>query len=353
MHNSLAPRGPPKEPEERVSSRSRILSALVGLLLAAGLLAYAFSRGGVDSIQQALAQATFAVLAPAVACEVIVQLARSLKWTAILRTHAPVKFRNVLSAVLLGGASTHLVPLRLDEVLRAGLLSRREGLPMATVLGTVALDRIFEVLVLGVLVGMLALFGDLQAWMRAGAAVMWTAFVLVLAAVVFFLRYEEAVKDRLAGAANPWVRAAEPALGRLAAGLRALPTGSGLFVAIAGAAIEWGAVVALYSWLLHAYEASAGLAGGVLLALGSAFAYAIPNVPGAVGSFETLQTMLLEAGTTLDAETALALALTAHAVLIIPITAAGVVVAGFEWRRWGTLAAPDDAAPHDGEPPAL
>jgi hypothetical protein len=148
----------------------------LGLLIAAGLMAYAFSRGGVDSITRALQNATFGLLAPAVLCEVVVQLARSLKWTAILRTVAPVKFRNVLSAVVLGGASTHLVPLRLDEVLRAGLLSRREGIPMATVLGTVALDRIFEVLVLGVLVGLVALSGDLQPWMRAGAAVMWVGF---------------------------------------------------------------------------------------------------------------------------------------------------------------------------------
>jgi len=316
-------------------------------VIAAALLAYAFSRGGVDAIGRALSQATFAVLAPAVLCEVVVQLARSLKWTAILRTVAPVKFRNVLSAVVLGGASTHLVPLRLDEVLRAALLARRERIPMATVLGTVALDRIFEVLVLGVLVGIVALSGDLQPWMRAGAAVMWTGFVVVVAGVLVFLRFEDRMTRFVADHGSGWVASAAPVLGRLAAGLRSLPRGRALAVAIGGAAIEWSAVVVLYGWLLHAYEAGAAASGAIVLALGSAFAYAIPNVPGAVGSFETMQTMLIEAGTSLDAEAALALALTAHAVLIVPITVAGVFVAALEWRRGGGLLPPLDE-PADG-----
>jgi len=307
----------------------------------------------VDSIHRALAQATFAVLAPAVACEVVAQLARSLKWTAILRTVAPVKFRNVVSAVVLGGASTHLVPLRLDEVLRAGLLARREGIPMATVLGTVALDRIFEVLVLGVLVGFVALSGDLQPWMRAGAAVMWTGFVVVTAGVLVFLKFEASLRGWVADRTSGWIAASAPVLGRLADGLRSLPRGKALAVAIGGAAVEWSAVVALYGWMLHSYDAGSGAGGAVLLALGSAFAYAIPNVPGAVGSFETMQTMLIEAGTHLDSETALALALTAHAVLIVPITLAGVVVAAFEWRRGGALLplldADGEGSPQDGE----
>lgn len=324
-----------------MSSR-RIASALLGLLIAAGLMTYAFSRGGVDSITRALQNATFGLLAPAVLCEVVVQLARSLKWTAILRTVAPVKFRNVLSAVVLGGASTHLVPLRLDEVLRAGLLSRREGIPMATVLGTVALDRIFEVLVLGVLVGLVALSGDLQPWMRAGAALMWMGFVLVTGGVLVLLRFEDAIRARIAQATTPWIQAAAPVLGRLAAGLRSLPRGRALAIAIGSAAVEWSAVVALYAWLLHAYEAGTGVAGAIVLSLGSAFAYAIPNVPGAFGSFETMQTMLLETGTTLNAEAALALALTAHAVLIVPITAAGVLVAFLEWKRGGSLLPPTE-----------
>jgi uncharacterized protein (TIRG00374 family) len=305
-------------------------------------LIYAFSRGGVSALGQAFSQASVAVLAPAVACEVVVQLARALKWTAILRTHAPVKFGNVLSAVVLGGASTHLVPLRLDEVLRAGLLGRREGIPMATVLGTVALDRIFEVFVLGILLGVVAMSGDLQPWMRAGAAIMLAGFLVVVVGVLVFLRSEAALQERWAASENPRIRNLGAALGSLAEGLRAFPRGRALAVAIAAAAIEWSAVVALYSWLLHAYNAGTGLAEGILLALGSAFAYAIPNVPGAVGSYEILQTMLIESETSLNAEAALALALTGHAVIIVPITVAGVAVALFEWRRWGSLNAPEE-----------
>ena len=72
------------------------------------------------------------------------------------------------------------------------------------------------------------------------------------------------------------------------------------------------------------------------MALGNAVAYAVPNVPGALGTYEAVQTSVLTAPSVgLDHGEAMAVALAAHAVLMIPVTACGLALALWEWRRGG------------------
>jgi glycosyltransferase 2 family protein len=319
---------------ERVD-RSRIAAGLVGVLLAGALLAWSFNRAGFAAIAEALAAFSVAALIPALICETVVQLSKALKWTAILSGLKPVKYRNALSAVVLGAASTHLVPLRLDEVLRAALLARREGLPAPAVLGTVAIDRVVEVLIAGVLLGAVALGPGLPSWMRAGAAVLWGGFAFVVLALIVFLKTEGRWADRLKASKVPGFAAAAEVLGSLATGLRSLPRGKALIGVGIGAIGEWGATIAFYAWMLKVFSVDAGGTLSVVMALGNTVAYAVPNVPGAIGTYEALQSGILEQAAQLPEATALAIALAAHGVLMVPVTVAGLGVGLLEWRRGG------------------
>ena len=71
------------------------------------------------------------------------------------------------------------------------------------------------------------------------------------------------------------------------------------------------------------------------MALGNTVAYAVPNVPGAIGTYEALQSGILEQAAQLPEATALAIALAAHGVLMVPVTVAGLGVGLLEWRRGG------------------
>lgn len=291
-----------------------------------------------EKVWLALAGLTFLGVLPALACEAGVQLSKALKWTAILRAIGPVRYVSAASAVVIGAAATHLVPLRLDELLRAAVLGRREGIEPSKVLGTVAIDRVIEVLVAGVLLGIIAFSGELHGWMHEGAQVLWGGFLIGVVLLVGFVSSEEAVRKRLSASALPGVAAAAGALGSLAEGLRSLPRGTALAGVLLGSLGEWTATVLFYVWTLHVFAIEAPLSVALLMALGNAVAYAVPNVPGAWGPFEMVQTsILMAAGLSITAEEAMAVALAAHAVLMIPVTVVGAVLGVVEWHRGGPI----------------
>ncbi len=321
----------------------RIIAGILGILIAAGLLGWSFERAGGQAIRQALSAFSLWALLPALLCEAVVQGSKALKWTAILSGLKPVRYRSALSAVVVGAASTHLVPLRLDEVVRATLLARREGLPVPAVLGTVALDRVVEVLVAGALLAVVALGPGLPPWMHAGAGVLWVGFAVVVGSMAVFLKTEGAWAGRLAATGMPGARVASDALTSLATGLRTLPSPRARAAIALGAAGEWGATIVFYAWMLHVFGVRSEGALPVVMALGNTVAYAVPNVPGAIGTFEALQAGILEHVAQVPQATALAVALAAHGVLMVPVTLAGALVGALEWRRGGLGAqdAPD------------
>ena len=80
------------------------------------------------------------------------------------------------------------------------------------------------------------------------------------------------------------------------------------------------------------------------MAIGNSVAYTVPNVPGALGMYEGVQAGILETLAGLEPSQALAVALASHAILMIPVTAAGLLIGAFELR---SAAAPGEPLPHE------
>jgi uncharacterized protein (TIRG00374 family) len=271
---------------------------------------------------------------PLLLCEVVVQLAKGLKWTAILRTAHPVRYSSALRGVVIGAAATHLVPLRLDEVIRTGVVARREKIAPGMVFGTVVVDRITEILILGVVLAGLALVSSglpqtfvQAAWALGGGA------TLVLVSCFLLVRWGGSIQSHLP-TGHRWERLSG-ALSSLILGLRSLPRGRNLVLLVAGALCEWTATVVFYLLILHMAAINAAPGLSILLALGNTVSYALPNLPAALGVFEVIQGSMLEAVASLDPATAAALALSAHALLMFPVTLAGLILGFFEWRSMG------------------
>lgn len=105
--------------------RSRVwLASAGGVAVAVLLLAWAFDRAGGARFTEALDDLATWILVPALVCEVTVWGCKAWKWTGILASTKRVRYLSALRALLVGGAATHLVPLRIDELLRAKILLR-------------------------------------------------------------------------------------------------------------------------------------------------------------------------------------------------------------------------------------
>jgi len=313
-----------------------IVPAVLGLALAAGLVTWALRRAGGERFVESLAQAEWVYLLPVVLCEIAVHIAKAWKWTGLLAPVKKVRLGSALSAVLVGGAATQVIPLRLDELLRAKVLSDAEDLSSASVLATVAVDRIIEILVLGSLIGVIALAGPPPGALGTAWRVLAVVFGVGVVGLLVFLRLEAPITDRLRawdGALSGLVTKGADMATDIARTLRAIPSGAALGRVVTGTAVEWGAVIIGYGFVLAAFGITAPLRVPLTLSLGGAAAYGVPNVPGAIGTFEAALVSLLEPLLGLPPADALAIAVTAHLLLTIPVTLAGAAVALHLWVR--------------------
>ena len=325
--------------------RRHLIQGLLGIGLAVALLTACLYRAEPAKLIKSFGALTLSAAIPALLCEVTVQLSKALKWKAILSRVKTVRYRSTLSAVVVGAATTHLLPLRLDEVVRSALLARRAHIAPGTVLGTVAIDRIIELIIAGSVLLGASLLLDLPDWMVTSTWILGGALGLAVLSALLMIKTESPVREWLNSSrlrAGPWMARGITSINQ---GLKSLPSGRALLLVIIGTVGEWGATILFYLWMLHVFAISCGGEVPLIMAIGNSVAYMVPNVPGALGMYEGVQAGILETLAGIPPSQALAVALASHAILMIPVTACGLLIGALEFRSAGTTDSPT-------EPPA-
>ncbi len=84
---------------------------------------------------------------------------RALRWKMMFEAlgYTP-RFINLLGTIMINYLANLGIP-RSGEVIRAGLISQYEDIPIEKALGTIFTDRIFDVLMLAIVIGLAMLFG--------------------------------------------------------------------------------------------------------------------------------------------------------------------------------------------------
>lgn len=141
--------------EQAKSIAKFLLFAGLGL----GLLYFAFVNLELDydKVIDGFRQANYGWIAAALLCSLISHLARALRWNLMLEPLGtkPSAF-NAFNAVMIGYLFNFAIP-RMGEVSRCGVLTRTDHIPMNRSLGTVVVERIFDLIIL-MLVSIMVLF---------------------------------------------------------------------------------------------------------------------------------------------------------------------------------------------------
>lgn len=329
------------------SLRKRLFQ--VGSFALAGGLLYLALRG-VDFAQvgRDLARASWAWLVPLAVITLASHWLRAWRWTLFLDAlpaetapDRPVSVRGAFGALMIGYMVNYAAP-RLGEVVRTANVSSRYGVRFSAALGTVVVERVFDVAVLALafLTVPLVFAGRLTPLreLLLEPAALWAdrlplgilSLVAAAVAVAGFLVYRRLV---LADDGRPSGRVRR-ALGAFGDGVRGILRTPHRGV-LAGTTLAMWACYALMAWLpflLFGYEQSYGItltdAWGIMLI--GAIGVVLPS-PGGVGTYHyiTIQTLvLLFAMPQAEAAT---YALVAHAgqlVLYVTVGFASLVVQG-------------------------
>ena len=108
-------------------TRSVWARTILGLVVAASLLALVLLRTDLDATVDSLGEANFAYLPLAMIVFAFAVWFQALRWRYLLRPLVDVPALRLYPVVFVGHFANSLVPLRAGEVLRALVVNRREG----------------------------------------------------------------------------------------------------------------------------------------------------------------------------------------------------------------------------------
>jgi len=267
------------------------LRIAVSLALSAAFLWAAVRGVSWSETAQALAAARLGYMVPIFVMAIVSLYCRALRWRVLMRPLGEVQRQSIFSATAMGFAANMLLPLRAGEVLRPWLLARREGLRLAPVVATVAVERLFDMATLLFFFGVATLTLPLPPeWKRYGWLFLGTfvAFLGVLALLLRAPRETVAALDRLLTPlpeklSGPVLRAVH----QFADGLGALKSGSAVALAVGYSLAVWLTLAVTFGLGLSALDLPVPrIRGALSLTTMVAIAVAVPGGPGFIGMFQ-------------------------------------------------------------------
>jgi uncharacterized protein (TIRG00374 family) len=312
-------------------------------------------------------------LAAYLGLQIVVHACRSLRWNHLL---APLGVKvpagPLLAISSVGFMAILAFPARLGEFVRPGLLRNGRYTTAAAALGTVAVERILDGLIISLLVfsAFWALHGPgSPAWMMPTAYVALAVFTVFMVFLVFAMRRPDpTVKLGLALTLLPrfaprLAALIEHKLLDMIRGFAALKDVRNLALFLVWSVVYWGAN-GLGVWVLaHAFHLELSLVGAYatmgLLGVG----ISLPNSPGLVGQFQyfTLLGLSLYLGFDLGGPAtkhtqlyaiALAFAIAQHLLQVAWYVAMGAIGLATPWVSFHDLWSARKVVAEDAEPEA-
>jgi uncharacterized protein (TIRG00374 family) len=252
--------------------------------------------------------------------------ARGARWRALLIPILRIPYRRVLGYTYVGYLANNVLPARLGELVRSHALGEGEGLSRTTVLGTVVVERIVDTVIVvalaAVAVVLLGVGGIISTAVVLGAAFVGILLIGLLLAVV---SHRLPGADRVSAMVERFPLALD--LGRrLRDGLAVISRPGTVAAALAYSALAWTFSILTFLIGGRAVGVELTVVEGALLSSGVALATIVPSGPGYLGTFE-LTAVGIATQFGVGANSAFAIALLVHAMILIVTSAGGAIAA--------------------------
>jgi glycosyltransferase 2 family protein len=322
-------------------------TGLVGLAVSAAALVILASVIDLEDTWEALVSTDLRWVALTLVMVPFQVLLRTARWRLLLPRRGdgsrPPLLR-VMPVLLIGYFGNLILPARLGEPVRAYLLSRREQLSLARVLGSVLLERVIDLATLAFAAVAAAIVAGAPAWMVRGMLIV-TLVGVAVGGVLAASGIERAVAvlARVLGRRAARVRLVLEQATRFGEGAGGTSGVATLVAAVVISGATWLFVAATYWLLARSLGMDLSIAGSLLVAAVTTLGTAIPSAPAHIGTFEVAAVV---AATSLGVppEQALALALLAHVITTLPFALAGAAAVTVMSVSLGTVASAAQAA---------
>jgi glycosyltransferase 2 family protein len=255
-------------------------------------------------------------------------LVRGIRTKLLVSRDAELSVATATNVVVLGYAVNNVLPARLGEFARAGMMSERTGLPLAQSMTVTLVERILDGWVL-FLFFELALLGVPNDALGRIASVAGTLFVLTTT-VVFLVLFAPSGFIRATARLSSWLpaRAADKAIDVALAITRGMdylrrPRDAARVTGIS--ALVWLCEAGLFLFLLPAFGLPFSPMWALLALTVTNLGLLLPSTPGYVGVFHYFCQQAL-AAVGVQAAIGLSYAVVVHLAFYLPITLWGVAI---------------------------
>lgn len=299
------------------------LKLILGIGISVGLLVWAFSQVDLDSLGQALIKTDYLYVALAIPFLWLLYGVRAWRWKYLLSPLGEVSFAARLASTVIGFTANMILPARLGEVIRAIDLSRREKLPIPSVLATLLLERILDgVVIVGMLIwaaAVLGVFGQEGDMARRVVQAIYLFIVVFTGAIIFITglvlapdKVQQVIRVLLTPVPDKFSEKIVDLAGSLVDGLMILRKPKLLLYALGYTLILW--VVNMAPMYLLAIGAGhpVPLAAAFFVQGLVCLAVALPSAPGFVGVIHAAMVFGFSDLLGMPSETAMAIAIIYH-----------------------------------------
>lgn len=290
---------------KRLVSNKELLGTIFSIVLGFLLLYIAFRGIEFHDFFDALKRSSLVWILVFACTTMSAHVLRAYRWKVMLRKVKPdLSLHHAFAALMLGYGINNAVP-RLGEVSRAIFLGRYEGVSRMSILGTIVVERMIDMVFFGlaVLASGVIYSGEIYAkfpWLRATSIIGIVLMLVMVIMMIFFVRHREALLPLITKQIG---RISAPAAGKIESLLLKLSDG---FLSIRGTRTYVEIVIfSVLIMLNYAFNSFVGFyIVGIQYSITVTFAMAwvtmsissvgmIIPTPGGIGSYHAITQMIL------------------------------------------------------------
>jgi len=305
----------------------RLPHLVLALLVSVGFLYLAFRNVELDELGAALQRIHISWLLIAIMVSLLIMVFRAWRWQLELRPLEHVPFGRLWVIISVAYMAINLLPVRIGEIVRPWLLSRRSGVSFSSVVGNIVLEKTMDsvIIVFYILLGLLTV-ENLPVWVRRGAMVPAIAAAVLVSLVILFWWRGEAFVDR-------WLLHRLPpgfgdklkkVLAAMADGMRVIPNPVLLLSVFLVSLSLWFLPILSSYIMIRAFDFPVPFGAALVVFIFIGFGTALPNLPGMIGPYQYACQLALGLFGVSEVD-ALAYGLVLNAVQFLSLVAQGLV----------------------------
>jgi uncharacterized protein (TIRG00374 family) len=270
---------------------SRTLRVTASVAFSAVFLAFAVKNVDWAEAFQAIAGARYVFVLPMLPVTVWTLYIRAQRWRVFLRPVGVPSMRVLVAATNIGFMANMVLPLRVGEVVRPVLVSRRERVPLSGLLATIVLERIFDMFTILLLFGLSTLIVPVSAQVQSWGYRL-TALAAIVGGLVILIRWQEqlvlGLLRRVLGFFPVRLgHAIEGFLSGFITALEVLDRPATFLLALAWSLYLWTVIGLLWALGIWAFTLPVPIVvGAMTITTVVAIAVSVPSAPGFIGALQ-------------------------------------------------------------------